>query len=116
MRVASLGLALVLLGLSQGRASAAVEDAARFATKSEASKKDAKNKPLSDAQVRQFLIDESIAAYSGNCPCPYNTASNGSRCGRRSAYSRAGGDEPLCYPKDVSAEMVQAYRNRSVAE
>lgn len=66
---------------------------------------------LSDAQVRQILIDKSIAAYSGNCPCPYNRASNGSRCGRRSAYDRAGGAAPLCFPKDVSAEMVQGYRD-----
>jgi hypothetical protein len=69
-----------------------------------------KPKKLSDAQIKQILIEESIAAYSGNCPCPYNAARNGSRCGRRSAYSRAGGAEPLCYPKDVSTEMVEAYR------
>lgn len=69
-----------------------------------------KKKGPSDAQIRQILIDESIAAYSGNCPCPYNTARNGSRCGRRSAYSREGGAAPLCYPKDVTAEMVQAWR------
>lgn len=65
---------------------------------------------LSAAKIRQILIDESIAAYSGNCPCPYNTARNGSRCGRRSAYSRAGGAEVLCYAKDVSDEMVEQYR------
>lgn len=70
-----------------------------------------KKKALSDAQVRQILIDESIAAYSGNCPCPYNTARNGSRCGKRSAYSRPGGEAPLCYPKDVTDEMVKAYRD-----
>jgi hypothetical protein len=70
-----------------------------------------KKKKLSDAQVRQILIDESIAAYSGNCPCPYNRASNGSRCGKRSAYNRAGGEAPLCFAQDVSAEMVQAYRD-----
>lgn len=67
-------------------------------------------KALSDAQIRQLLIDESIAAYSGNCPCPYSTARNGTRCGRRSAYSRPGGEAPLCYAKDVSQEMVRAYR------
>lgn len=70
-----------------------------------------KPKPrLSDAQVRQLLIEESIAAYSGNCPCPYSTMSNGRQCGRRSAYSRPGGEAPLCYAKDVTAEMVKAYR------
>jgi hypothetical protein len=79
---------------------------------SEASKDGkAKKKRLSDAQVRQILIDESIAAYSGNCPCPYSRARNGSRCGRRSAYDREGGEAPLCFAKDVTAEMVQAYRD-----
>jgi hypothetical protein len=67
-------------------------------------------KKLTDAQIKQMLIEESIADYSGNCPCPYSRASNGSRCGRRSAYSRAGGEEPLCYPGDVTAEMVREYR------
>ena len=37
------------------------------------------------------MIKESIDGYPGNCPCPYNTARNGSRCGKRSAYNRAGG-------------------------
>jgi hypothetical protein len=70
----------------------------------------APKKRLSDAQIKQILIDESIAAYSGNCPCPYSTMSNGRKCGRRSAYSREGGEAPLCYAKDVTAEMVQAWR------
>jgi hypothetical protein len=26
------------------------------------------------------------------------------------AWSRAGGYEPLCYPKDVTKDMVQEYR------
>jgi len=73
----------------------------------------ASKKPLSDDQVRRILIDESIADYLanvGNCPCPYHRARNGSRCGRRSAYDRAGGEAPLCFPKDVSDQMVQQYR------
>ena len=64
----------------------------------------------SDAQVRQRLIRESIAAYSGNCPCPYNTDRAGRSCGRRSAWSRAGGHAPLCYADDISQDMVE--RNR----
>lgn len=67
-------------------------------------------KRLNDARIKQLLIEESIAAYSGSCPCPYSTARNGSRCGRRSAYDRAGGAAPLCYPQDVSAEMIAQYR------
>lgn len=35
--------------------------------------------------------------YRGNCPCPYDRASDGSICGNRSAYSRSGGASPKCY-------------------
>ena len=66
----------------------------------------------SDAQIKQAIIKQSIANYSGNCPCPYNSASNGSRCGGRSAWSRAGGESPKCFPADVSAAEVRAYRGR----
>ena len=64
----------------------------------------------SDAQVRQRLIRQSIAAYSGSCPCPYNTDRAGRRCGARSAYDRPGGRAPLCYPEDVSRAQVNANR------
>ena len=40
------------------------------------------------------------SSYSGNCPCPYNTASDGSSCGARSAWSRSGGASPICYASD----------------
>ena len=51
---------------------------------------DAKQATQSDEAIKQ-KINQSIQAYSGNCPCPYNTARNGSRCGKRSAYNRVGG-------------------------
>jgi hypothetical protein len=35
---------------------------------------------------------------------------NGRACGGRSAYSRPGGAAPLCYPTDVTAAMIDAYR------
>lgn len=66
---------------------------------------------LSDGEIKKLLIAASIAEYDGNCPCPYSRARNGSRCGKRSAYSREGGAAPLCFPEDVSAEMVQRYRD-----
>jgi len=56
------------------------------------------------------IIRQSIASYSGQCPCPYNVMRNGSSCGGRSAYSRPGGAAPLCYPRDVSEGEVQAWR------
>ena len=72
----------------------------------------ASSQELSDDEIRQLLIQQSIRSYSGSCPCPYNTARNGSRCGGRSAYSKPGGASPLCYAKDVSDAMVERYRNR----
>lgn len=64
----------------------------------------------SDAQVRQHIIDKSIASYPGSCPCPYNTDRAGRRCGARSAYSRPGGISPRCYPSDVTEADIAAYR------
>lgn len=65
---------------------------------------------LTDAQVRQRIIEASIADYPGNCPCPYNVARNGSRCGRRSAWNRAGGYGPRCFPGDVTQADVRTWR------
>lgn len=66
----------------------------------------------SDAQIRQEIVRQSIAAYPGNCPCPYNTDRAGRRCGGRSAYSRPGGYAPKCYARDVTQAEVAAYRRR----
>lgn len=79
-----------------------------------ASQKKPKTKP--DAQVKQAIIQESIEQYPGNCPCPYNTTRNGSRCGGRSAYSRKGGYSPICYPNDVTQEMIKEWRESHKAE
>lgn len=37
------------------------------------------------------------APLTGQCDCPYDQASDGSSCGGRSAYSRPGGRDPICY-------------------
>ena len=71
----------------------------------------AEQRKLSDAEVRVFLVQESIAAYSGACPCPETRNSRGARCGGNSAYSRPGGSRPMCYPTDVTDVMVQRYRD-----
>jgi beta-lactamase superfamily II metal-dependent hydrolase len=62
--------------------------------------------------IRAQLVQESRDAYDGACPCPESVMSNGRRCGARSAYSRGGGDAPLCYPRDVTDEMVNAAAER----
>ncbi|TNJ05649.1 hypothetical protein CF115_15130 [Aeromonas veronii] len=68
---------------------------------------------LADEQVKQQIIQESIESYPGNCPCPYNLARNGSRCGKRSAWSRAGGYAPICYKEEITDEMVSEWRGRA---
>ena len=67
-------------------------------------------KDASDAEIRAFLVELSIASYSGNCPCPNFTDRAGRKCGARSAYSRPGGATVLCYPSDVSAEEIRGAR------
>lgn len=71
------------------------------------------NARLVDEQVKQQIIQESIDSYPGNCPCPYNLARNGSRCGKRSAWSRAGGYAPICYKEEITDEMVSEWRGRA---
>ncbi|MCJ2065870.1 SH3 domain-containing protein [Methylobacterium sp. J-088] len=72
----------------------------------------AKTSPtLSTAEIRKRLIADSIASYPGPCACPYQSARNGSSCGRRAAYVRPGGYAPLCFAKDVTAEMIDEYRS-----
>ena len=71
-------------------------------------------KKLSDSEIKKILIRESIAGYSGNCPCPYNTDRAGRRCGGRSAWSRPGGASPLCYEGDVKQSRVDAYRKKNL--
>lgn len=72
----------------------------------------AASRVLTDAQIRRAIINESLAGYYGRCPCPYHVDRAGRSCGQRSAYSRPGGASPLCYPTDVTANMVLAYRSR----
>src|SRR5438105_3263119 len=72
----------------------------------------ARDQDKSTEQIKQAIIKESVASYPGTCACPYNAARNGTSCGRRSAYSRPGGYAPLCYPSDVTDEMVEKYRRQ----
>ena len=69
----------------------------------------AKSNQLTDDQVKQRIIDDSIASYPGTCACPFNTARNGSSCGRRSAWSKAGGASPICYKKEISKAMIKEW-------
>jgi hypothetical protein len=73
--------------------------------------------PPTDADLRQQIIQDGVASYQATghpCACPYNSARNGSNCGKRSAYSRPGGASPLCYPSDVTDQMVADWKQQHI--
>jgi hypothetical protein len=65
---------------------------------------------LTDAQIRQRIIQESIANHPSACPCPYSVERSGRVCGPRSHYSRPGGYAPICYARDISDDYVRRWR------
>jgi hypothetical protein len=70
---------------------------------------------LSAVAIAALIVKESRSAYYATghpCACPDDRMRNGHACGGRSAYSRPGGAQPLCYPTDVSAQMISDYRSR----
>lgn len=73
----------------------------------------AKQQKFTDNQIKELIIEESIASYPGVCACPFNRARNGSSCGRRSAWSKAGGYSPICYKDEVTQEMIEEWRERN---
>lgn len=79
-------------------------------------KLDAKRKVevvLTAAAIAAILIQASRDQYHARgkpCACPDDLMRNGRRCGGNSAHSRAGGAAPLCYPSDITGEMIEAYR------
>lgn len=68
---------------------------------------------LTDDQIKQLIINESIASYPSVCACPYSVARNGSMCGARSAYSKPGGYDPICYKTDVTKQMLERYKRKN---
>ena len=69
-------------------------------------------KAISDDSIKAAIIQKSQENYTGSCPCPDNIDRAGRRCGKRSAYSHPGGASPLCYPSDVTDEMVKDYKSK----
>jgi ferredoxin-fold anticodon binding domain-containing protein len=63
--------------------------------------------------AKRKMITESISSYSGNCACPYNSAVNGSSCGKRSAYSKPGGAAPLCYETEITDAQAAEWLRRN---
>src|SRR5207302_8474121 len=73
---------------------------------------------LTAAAIAAIIIQASRDQYHAGgrpCACHNDTMRNGRACGGRSAYSRPGGAAPLCYPSDVTAAMIEAYRRTATA-
>ncbi|NPU12055.1 hypothetical protein HL666_14885 [Bradyrhizobium sp. 83002] len=71
---------------------------------------------LTTAAIVAILIKASREQYYATghpCACPDDLMRNGRACGARSAHSRPGGASPLCYPADVTPEMIDAYRRQA---
>jgi hypothetical protein len=66
---------------------------------------------MPDEAIRRAMIAESITAYPSVCACPYSVMRNGAACGGRSAYSRPGGYSPICYPDQISPDMLVRWRS-----
>jgi hypothetical protein len=72
---------------------------------------------LMTAGIAALIVQESRAAYYATghpCACPDDQTRNGRSCGNMSAYIRPGA-HPLCYPSDVTAAMVETYRQRQAS-
>src|SRR6516164_5046476 len=67
---------------------------------------------MTDAEIRQAIIRQSIISFKGSCPCPYSVDRDGKMCGHKSAYSQHGGASPICYEKGVTQQMVEEYRKK----
>lgn len=73
---------------------------------------------LTAAAIAAIIVHASRNQYYATgrpCACPDDSMRNGKACGARSAYLRPGGAAPLCYPSDVTATMIEAYRQRLAA-
>jgi hypothetical protein len=73
---------------------------------------------LTAAAIAAIIVQASRDQYHAGgrpCACPDDAMRNGRACGGRSAYSRPGGAAPLCYPSDVTAAMIDTYRQRQAS-
>ena len=56
----------------------------------------------------ELLIQASIAAYKGACPCPESLTQETSAAARLRVQQRRG-NRLLCYPQDVKDAMIKRY-------
>lgn len=71
------------------------------------------NKPLTDGDIRNYIVSGSISNYPEVCPCPFSTSQGADKqmheCGDQSAYIQ-NPESVKCYPGDVTDQEVRQYR------
>lgn len=65
-----------------------------------------------DNRLRDELIARSVAAYSGQCPCPWSTRRGGAACGDRSSYAQGNRRGLYCFRKDIPAAVLAQHRGQ----
>ncbi len=67
---------------------------------------------LSDDRIQQQILLHSQARYAGRCVCPYMTRdSHGRSCKARHEVIKSN-PVPMCYPRQVTPEMISAWRRQ----
>jgi len=67
---------------------------------------------LSDTRIREHIIQESLEHYPNRCVCRYQTRDlHGRSCQRRHEVVKTA-PLPVCYPRQVSSEMIMEWRRR----
>jgi hypothetical protein len=61
-------------------------------------------------EARRQIVQDSIARWNGECPCPYSYAWNGKQCADASAYMKRVPGSPYCYPQDVPPYEIYQWR------
>jgi hypothetical protein len=65
---------------------------------------------LSNTRVRQHIMQERMEHYPRRCVCPYQTKDLAGRsCNGRHEMVKTS-PLPICYPRQVSAEMIREWR------
>jgi len=59
--------------------------------------------------IEQEVVNWAIANYAGACACPFSLSDLGSECGAQSAWSLQLPNAPVCYPSQVTSDMIAQY-------
>ncbi|VAW20338.1 hypothetical protein MNBD_ALPHA12-2287 [hydrothermal vent metagenome] len=59
--------------------------------------------------IEQEVVNWAIANYNAACPCPFSLDSFGDQCGAQSAWTLKTLNAPVCYPSEVTSDMIAKF-------